>query len=283
MTLPSSIGPSLERAIARWALRHPKFVIETASSVIFRVEGVGSASAALKLLKPEAGGDEARGGALLDWYAGHGAVKVLGTARNAVLMEWLEGSSLGDLARSGDDETATSILCEVVAKLHARRDAPPPDLMPLRRWFEALFKTNVDSWPAGSRPIVARAVGIARELFGEDLPTQPLHGDIHHDNIWRSGNDWLAIDPKGLIGDPAYDYANSFQNPVGAEGLVLDAARVGRHAAAIAERTDLSRKRLLAWAIAHTALSGAWHIQDGNLAPHQARLLALLLPAHDGD
>jgi streptomycin 6-kinase len=28
-----------------------------------------------------------------------------------------------------------------------------------------------------------------------------LHGDLHHDNILNDGNDWLTIDPKGIIGE----------------------------------------------------------------------------------
>lgn len=280
MTLPSSTDLSLTRAIERWALSHPTFIVETTSSVIYRVEDVDHGPAALKLLKPEADGDEARGGALLAWYSGHGAVKLFGASPDAVLMEWLNGESLGDLARSGCDDIATNILCDVVRKLHTRRDTPLPDLMPLRRWFDALFRVSPNSWPAGSQALVMKAIGIAQDLFGGEPMTEPLHGDIHHDNILRSDDGWVAIDPKGLIGDPAYDYANSFQNPVGAEALVLDTARVDRHAATISERTGIDRTRLLAWAIAHTALSGAWHIEDGNPPPHQERMLALLVQAY---
>ncbi len=281
MTLSSPIALSLAAAIERWTLSNPTLIAETARSVIYKVEGVDHGPAALKLLKPETDGDEARGGALLAWYAGLGAVKVFGIAPDAVLMEWLEGESLGDLARSGGDDTATNILCDVVGRLHAQRDTPLPDLMPLRQWFEALFQTGPDSWPLGSRELVARAIDIARDLFDGDLPAQPLHGDIHHDNILRSGDTWVAIDPKGLVGDPAYDYANSFQNPERAEALVVNAVRIGRHARAISERTGISRTRLLAWAVAHTALSGAWHIQDGNRASHQASMMALLVPAYE--
>jgi streptomycin 6-kinase len=281
MTSPSSFEQLLARATARWTLTNPTVVAETTGSVIWRAESVDHGPVALKLLKPEADGDEARGGALLVWFAGFGAVKVFDIAPDAVLMAWLEGESLGDLARSGHDEIATNILCNVVERLHARRDTPLPDLTPLRQRFDALFQIAPESWPLGSREVVAKAIGIARTLLDEASPARPLHGDIHHDNIRRSGDDWVAIDPKGLIGDPAYDYANSFQNPEGAETLVLDAARIDRHATQISVLTGISRARLLAWAVAHTALSGAWHIQDGNPVPHQARMLALLVPAYE--
>lgn len=278
MTAPSHI---LAEAMARWSLTDPAFVTETATSVIYRVAHADQGPAALKLLKPGAGDDEARGGALLAWYGGHGAARVFGLAPDAVLMEWLPGGTLGDLARAGRDDMATSILVDVVERLHARRAASPPELTSLRRRFASLFRNGPEPWPPGARPLVARAAAIAEGLLDAETPAEPLHGDIHHDNILSTGETWAAIDPKGLIGDPAYDYANSFQNPERAETLVVDAGRVARHATALSERTGIPRRHLLAWAVAHTALSGAWGIEDDNPFAHQAAMLALLLPQYE--
>ena len=273
--------PSLADAVERWALADPAFAAETATSVIYRVAHGEHGPAALKLLKPGAGDDEARGGAMLAWYGGHGAARVFGLAPDAVLMEWLPGETLGDVARAGRDDAATLLLADVVERLHARRDAPPPELTPLRLRFASLFRLGPEAWPENARPLVARAAAIARDLLDAQAPARPLHGDIHHDNILRSGDGWLAIDPKGLVGDPAYDYANSFQNPERAEPLVRDAGRIARHATALSERTGLPRRHLLAWAVAHTALSGAWNIEDGTPFAHQVAMLALLLAEHE--
>lgn len=275
-----TLSPALADAIARWALTSPSVVTETATSVIYRATAAHG-PAALKLLKPGAGDDEARGGAMLEWFGGHGAARVFGLAPDAVLMEWLDGETLGDVARAGRDDAATLVLADVVERLHARRDATPPELTPLRRRFASLFRLGLDAWPDETRPLVARATAIAADLLDADAPATPLHGDIHHDNILHSGDRWLAIDPKGLIGDAAYDYANSFQNPERADALVLDAGRIARHAAALAERTAIPRRHLLAWAVAHTALSGAWNIEDGTPFAHQAAMLALLLPEYE--
>jgi streptomycin 6-kinase len=38
------------------------------------------------------------------------------------------------------------------------------------------------------------------------------HGDLHAENILRSGGSWLAIDPKPLVGDPAFDLAQWLGN-----------------------------------------------------------------------
>src|SRR5438128_12681264 len=42
-----------------------------------------------------------------------------------------------------------------------------------------------------------------------------LHGDLHHDNILSATRQpWLAIDPKGLIGEPAYEVGAWLRNPL---------------------------------------------------------------------
>ncbi|MDC9824115.1 aminoglycoside phosphotransferase family protein [Devosia sp. ZB163] len=281
MALATPSPTALNRATRRWSLTRPSLIAETPTSLIYKVERADRSQAALKLLKEGVGADERRGGELLRWYAGYGAAGVFDVADDAVLMQLLVGETLGDLARAGHDASATDILCDVVERLHAPRPGYPPELQRLRERFEALFRTRTSAWPHYALDLLARATGIAYVLFDKWAPQLPLHGDVHHDNILRSGDGWLAIDPKGLVGDGAYDYANSFQNPVGGDAFVLKAPRIARHAAAIAERTGIPRKHLLAWAVAHTALSAAWHIEDGNPITHQVTMLPLLLAAYD--
>jgi streptomycin 6-kinase len=120
-------------------------------------------------------------------------------------------------------------------------------------------------------------------LLDAQSPPVPLHGDLHHDNILRAESVWVAIDPKGLLGDPAYDYANSFQNPERAERLVQDPERIARHAGILAKISGIDRRNLLGWAAAHAVLSGGWHVEDGNSPAFQERMLALLLPAYWAD
>jgi streptomycin 6-kinase len=55
---------------------------------------------------------------------------------------------------------------------------------------------------------------IADKLLDDPRDIVALHGDIHHGNILDFGErGWLAIDPKGLIGERGFDYANNFCNP----------------------------------------------------------------------
>lgn len=277
---PTPDATMLSRALARWSLTRPTLLIETASSFVYSVERTGQPPAVLKLLKP--GDDERNGGSLLIWYAGNGAAAVYGLARDAVLMELAEGETLGDVARAGRDAEATGILCDIVQRLHAPRDATPPaSLTPLRERFEALFRVGAGAWPRQARDLVGRATGIAYNLFDRPIAAIPLHGDIHHDNIVSGTRGWVAIDPKGLIGDAAYDYANSFLNPERGDDFVISAPRVISHSNIIATRTGIPRRHLLAWASAHAALSAAWDIEDGHPVTQQISILPLLLTAYD--
>src|SRR6266567_3540278 len=41
-----------------------------------------------------------------------------------------------------------------------------------------------------------------------------VHGDLHHDNVLSSARaGWLAIDPKGVAAEPAYETAAMLRNP----------------------------------------------------------------------
>jgi streptomycin 6-kinase len=84
-----------------------------------------------------------------------------------------------------------------------------------------------------------------------------------NDNILHGPRGWLAIDPKGPIGDPAYDVANMFQNPVDYEGR-CDADRILRLAQTMAEAVGRNVETVLEYAFAYSGLSVAWWLEDGN-------------------
>jgi streptomycin 6-kinase len=90
-----------------------------------------------------------------------------------------------------------------------------------------------------------------------------LHGDLHHENVLDGGvRGWLAIDPKGLIGERGFEYANLFRNPDA--DLALAPGRLARLASIVAETAALERARLLAWVYAYAVLGAAWSLEDGS-------------------
>jgi streptomycin 6-kinase len=117
----------------------------------------------------------------------------------------------------------------------------------------------------GGGPFPARLVEQAETLFAELLASaaEPvlLHGDLHHQNILAAEREpWLAIDPKGLIGEPAYEVGallrNQLHMPADTSGLL--ARRVDQFAGEL----GLDRQRLLGWGLAQAVLSAWWDYED---------------------
>jgi streptomycin 6-kinase len=88
------------------------------------------------------------------------------------------------------------------------------------------------------------------------------HGDIHHDNVLDGGvRGWRAIDPKGLIGERCFKFANLFRNPTAA--IALAPGRMERRAAIVAAKAGLEQRRLLLRVLAYAGLGAAWSLESG--------------------
>jgi streptomycin 6-kinase len=118
-------------------------------------------------------------------------------------------------------------------------------------------------------PMDKRVVDAAIRLRVELLASAPtpvlLHGDLHHHNILMAQREpWLAIDPKGVAGEKAYEPSPLFYNPVGDwHGGVDGPNLIRRRADVIAERTGLDWQRVLGWAVVQGIVSSAWDYEGG--------------------
>ena len=190
----------------RWQLQPDGPAFETHSSLLMPVRYQGGA-AMLKIAREQ---EEKFGGLLMCWWQGEGAARVLAWHDDGILLERAQGGlSLPQMVRDGDDRQATAILCQVIARLHAPRAQPLPELIPLDQWFNSL-------WPAAQAHggMLRLSATVAAELLTSPRELSVLHGDIHHDNVLDFGErGWLVIDPKRLYGERAFDYANIFCNP----------------------------------------------------------------------
>ncbi|WP_454761660.1 APH(6)-I family aminoglycoside O-phosphotransferase [Caulobacter segnis] len=253
MTLPHELTQRLND----WALVPDGPLITTHSSWVLPVR-YGSEPAILKIARIP---DEQAGYRLMSWWTGQGAAKVIAASEGALLMERALGQhSLARMARSGQDDEACRILCRTAALLHAPRSGPLPELNPLDRWFQPLFDL------APSHPALDPAAEQARALLADQRDVRPLHGDLHHDNVLDFGErGWLAIDPHGLVGERAFDFANIFTNPDLDDPTQPVATLPGRLQARlgiVVEETGVDASRILQWIVAWTGLSAAWFIGD---------------------
>lgn len=209
----------------------------------------------LKIAREE---EERRGAAVMAWWNGEGAARVLARHGEALLLERASGSrSLAAIVAVGDDDEASRILCAVTMRLHALRSAPLPELVPLTRWFEALA-------PAARTHggLLVAADRAAQVLLADPRDVVVLHGDIHHGNVLDGGErGWLAIDPKGLLGERTFDFVNILRNPDAT--TALSPRRFERQVAVLAAAASVERQRLLDWTLAFAGLSASWHLAGG--------------------
>lgn len=257
MELPADLS---EHYCAKWALGALVPLAVTNTGTLFRATHEGGA-VVLKILTPAGAADEAGGAVFLTACAGRGAVRLLAHDAGAQLLEFCDGPTLREMVASGRDEDATRIMAQCLCSLHgtkvAAKDAAR--LVPLERRFRALIDRSQDD------PCRAYGAQVACDLLAEAMPPVALHGDMHHENVMKStGRGWLAIDPKGVWGDPYYDYANAFLNPVGMDGLVAQEARMRRMAEIFASENGLDAARLLRFAFVHACLSACWSLEDGD-------------------
>ena len=219
--------------------------------------------------------EERSGGVLMEWWDGDGAARVLARDDDALLLERAEGTaSLAGMARTGRDDEACRVLCAVAARLHAPRPRPLPELVPLAHWFREL-----EPAAAAHGGILVRCAATARSLLAEPREVGVLHGDLHHGNVLDFGaRSWLAIDPKRLVGERGFDFANIFTNPdlddpTRPVATVPD--RFARRLQIVAEAGSLEPERLLRWILAWTGLSAAWFLGDGDSAAIDLRVAEL--------
>lgn len=253
--------------LRRWALTPDGEPIITHSSQLLPVRHRDKAA----MLKVATSAEECWGNFLMVWWDGDGAAPVLAHDDHALLMERAMGRiSLVEMVRNGQDDEASRIICAVVAKLHAPRKKQLPDLIPLSQWFRELY-------PAAKKygGTLPQASAVAEELLAEQQDIVVLHGDIHHGNVLDfQAQGFLAIDPKGLIGERSFDFANIFCNPD--METAMQPGRLMHQLKIVSEAANLDPKRLLKWILAYAGLSAAWSLEDGT-SPHLALGIAKLV------
>ena len=168
----------------------------------------------------------------------------------------MPGNSLKSYFPKKDLE-AVQIAVELMQKLH---QAPiNNNLSHIRDWLKALDK-DVDI----PFSILKKARRLRDELLKTSYKQAFLHGDFHHDNIIQNGKDWVAIDPKGVIGDPAFEAAAFIINPI---PELFDS----NNASDIIEKRIIEFSRLLNidinrikdWCFVKNVLCAIWALNDG--------------------
>jgi streptomycin 6-kinase len=235
------------------------------TSRVYRVRLENGERAVVKRLKPVGLEDELQGADFLRWRDGIGCVRLLARQGGDLLLEDAGEKSLLDELNVNGDEAAMQIMAETLPAIHAGSSIPiPRELQPLKERFSSLFaKAKLDR-DAGLKSLFVDAAQTAERLLDHQRDVRPLHGDLHHENVFFGPRGWLALDPKGLVGDPAFDVANLFYNPLDRTDLRTSPRRVRSIADLFAKVLGRDERTILDHGFAHACLSASWHVEDGN-------------------
>ena len=284
------VAPLSDEILARWELTPEAIVSGGSASIVMRVRRADGSPAVLKVSYPH---EEARFEAVGLEALGPGlACRVLAqdTAHWALLLEELEpGVSLGECVLRGQLSIADA--ARTAATLRARVGAATvPRGTPSLKELTARYAADATAWTiehadAFERLGVATLVADAVRLLGGPAVSHPLdrvllHGDFNPSNILRSGHDWRLIDPKTVVGDPAFD----LWQLVAQLGDPLDVPdpedQFAGTLAAVAEASGIDAARIARWGFARTGLNVVWAVAEGDSweAPIQARALRAWAP-----
>jgi streptomycin 6-kinase len=199
-------------------------------------------------------------------FDGRGIVRLLDADgdQSVLLLERLRPGT--PLAMLEDDDQATAIAAGVMQQLW--RPAPDEhDFPTVIDWAGGLRRLRA-RFDGGVGPFPARLIEAAEVLFGELIDSMGnaalLHGDLHHHNILSAERQpWLAIDPKGVIGEPAYEVGALLRNPMPELLQMPWPDRIlARRLDILTERLGFERERLVAWGMAQAVLSAWWSFED---------------------
>ena len=266
----STVNEQLYVKAAQWDVTLEE-TRETPSSLL----GFGVRAGERVVLKLITGAhDELHSGKVLRAFDRSGAVRVLEDEPGAVLLERLEpGDQLVRLVTCGYDDEATRILAGVIKKL--AHHTPPEECPSVADWGHG-FNRYVQS---GDAQIFSGLVREAQTVYNEMVSTQGetmlLHGDLQHYNVlFDHRRGWVAIDPKGVVGELEYEVGALLRNPVEQPEFFTSRDVIERRLDILTSLLPLDRSRALQWSFAQAVLSAIWGVEDGYLVePNNPALL----------
>ncbi|MFI6156693.1 aminoglycoside phosphotransferase family protein [Kitasatospora sp. NPDC051170] len=183
-------------------------------------------------------------------------------ARFAMLLERAHSTNLSEVPDT--DELVT-----VAGRLNRRLAVPAPPGLPrlsdrAEEWEENLHHDADELSHTMSEATVAAALATVREL-GRTQPETLVHGDLHARNILRADREpWLAVDPKGYAGDPAYDGGTLLKSrALHLIGEDDPRPAIRRILNVFADSAELDLDRVRRWAQFHAVTAAFWGRRHG--------------------
>jgi len=195
-------------------------------------------------------------------WAGHGAIRLLDHSEDlgALLLERCHPG------RFLADDPSTDKLGVMAGLLRKLLIPAGPPFTSLRDEASTWIDSMETNWQNAGRPCEKRLVDAAVEalsnLSKDETETVLLHQDLHGHNVLSAERDpWLAIDPKPLIGDPAFALSPIVRSFEFGHSKEAAFCRLDR----LSEELGLDRERARLWTLGQTM---AWGFSGDYCARH---------------
>jgi len=206
--------------------------------------------------------EEWNSGHVLMAFGGRGVVRVLDLDDGAMLLERVQpATSLVTVVDAGDDDRATAILGEVIARM---KPSMLTDVPTAREWGTALGHAVLTGQAGIPVPVIERAQRVYAALCQSQHGPRLLHGDLHHENVLLDDErGWLAIDPKGLVAELEFEAGAALRNPLQRPDVFTNPETIARRVHRFTRELRLDESRMVAWAFVQSVLAVIWLVEDG--------------------
>ncbi|MBB5940016.1 aminoglycoside phosphotransferase family protein [Streptomyces zagrosensis] len=261
-TVPERVG----RLLARWELAADRvWAPGGRASLLVSVRQADNTPAMLKLSMVTERAEHEQ--AALSHWDGSGAVQVLRSepADGALLLERLHGEvSL----RSLPEPKSMLEAAETVRRLWV----PPPagHVFPTvtertTRHASTLRESRDRPWATDAGPLIDEALAAHAELTATSPEELLLHGDYQQGKVLAGDRaPWLAIAPKPVAGERAYDLAWLTRDRLDTLIALPGAANAARRRVnKLADSLELDRDRLRGWTLFRSVVAGVHRLTRG--------------------
>tara|TARA_Y100000588_G_C14254116_1_gene924713 strand:- start:138 stop:1046 length:909 start_codon:yes stop_codon:yes gene_type:complete len=197
-----------------------------------------------------------------------------------IMERLLPGTRLVDVL---NEQQAIPIAVSVMQRLWVPV-TEPQRFISLAEWLLSLekLKTQTSLQQLVSKKVRDFVIGRAKELLSSQGEQVLLHGDLHHYNILQHQSEWLAIDPKGIIGEREFEISAFLRNPFCVVEGPTETKELARNLDWVIDLTAFNRERVLSWCIIQAILCVCWYVEDtmlekaGQLTAYAERLYTLI-------
>lgn len=200
----------------------------------------------------------------LVYFRGRGCVALIDydIEAKALLLEYIQSGITLKTLFPDQDEMSVTIAAHVI-KSYATPYTSSAELYKFPTIADWLVALQTCASPHIPKQQLRRAWDIAQRLLATQGMPYLLHGDLHHENILQRGDEWVAIDPKGVIGELAYDIGAFVRNPIpdllnyyNARNIVMS------RMADFGDLLSVEVERLVQWSFVQAVLSACWSGHD---------------------